>query len=96
MVTRTYRRAERRGLGSPGWISFHGDARFPCFILDISQDGAKIAVREAFTLPDRLRLYFSPTAQTFRLCVVRWRKEEAIAVQFTRPRPRDADGRFDF
>ena len=82
------RRPEARGLGSPGWIAGKEDARArsPCVILDISQCGAKLAVKEASTLPENLRLYFSPTAQTFRQCVVTWRKEDSVGVQFEKQR----------
>jgi hypothetical protein len=78
----TQQRAERRGFGAPGWIGGLGSRLSPCFILDISQAGARLAVNEASTLPENLRLYFSPTAQTYRRCIVRWRKDDSVGVQF--------------
>jgi hypothetical protein len=75
-------RTERRGFGAPGWIGGLGTTLSSCFILDVSQHGAMLAVNEASTLPDNLRLYFSPTARTYRRCVVRWRKDDSVGVQF--------------
>jgi hypothetical protein len=74
--------AERRGFGVPGWIGESETALSPCFVFDISQRGAKLAVKDPSTLPDNIRLYLSPTAQTFRRCVIRWRKDDSVGVQF--------------
>jgi hypothetical protein len=75
-------RTERRGFGIPGWIGGLGTTLFPCFILEVSQQGASLAVKEPSTLPQNLRLYFSPTAQTYRRCVIKWRKDDSVGVQF--------------
>jgi hypothetical protein len=73
---------ERRGFGVPGWVGEAETTLSPCFVFDISQRGATLAVKDPSTLPETLRLYLSPTAQTFRRCVVRWRKEDSVGVQF--------------
>jgi hypothetical protein len=74
--------AERRGFGVPGWIGESETTLSPCFVFGISQRGATLAVKDPSTLPENLRLYLSPTAQTFRRCLVRWRKEDSVGVQF--------------
>lgn len=74
--------AERRGFGVPGWIGGPETTLSSCFVFDISQRGATLAVKDPFTLPDNIRLYLSPTAQTFRRCVVQWRKDDSVGVQF--------------
>jgi hypothetical protein len=78
----THGNPERRGFEAPGWIGGYGGALSPCVILDVSQNGARLAVKEPFKLPQNLQLYLSPTAQSFRRCVVRWRKNDSVGVQF--------------
>jgi hypothetical protein len=73
---------ERSNCEVPGWIGGPGGALCPCVIRDISKVSATLAVNESSTLPENLRLYFSPTAQTYRRCVVRWRKDGSVGVQF--------------
>lgn len=73
---------ERHGFGVPGWIGEPETTLSPCFVFDISQRGATLAVKDPSTLPENLRLYLSPTAQTFRRCVIRWRKDDSVGVQF--------------
>jgi hypothetical protein len=75
-------KSEHRGFGAPGWIGGTGATLSPCFILDVSKDGASLAVKEPSTIPENLRLYLSPTAQTYRRCVVRWRKHDSVGIQF--------------
>jgi hypothetical protein len=75
-------RADRRTFRAPGWIGGNGNSLMPCFILDVSKAGAKLAVKEASTVPQNLRLYLSPTAQTYRRCVVRWRNHDSVGIQF--------------
>lgn len=78
-------RAERKVSFSPGWIATgSGDLTF-CTIIDISEGGAKLKTVEAASLPGRLRLYLSPAAQTFRDCVIRWRTDDRIGLQFAIP-----------
>jgi PilZ domain len=48
----------------------------------MSIGGAKLIVKDPQALPDCFKLFFSPTANTFRDCIVRWRKSDSIGVQF--------------
>ena len=82
-------RPECREIALRGWISFQDDARSPCIIRDISQDGATLAVNEPWTLPENFRLYFSLTARTFRQCVVRQRERDSVGVQFEKQDPKN-------
>ncbi len=72
-----------------GWIGFHGDERSPCIIIDMSQDGAKLAVNEPSALPENFRLYSSSTAQTFRLCAARNREQDSVGIQFQKQDPKN-------
>jgi PilZ domain-containing protein len=73
----------------PGWIGDQDDARSPCIIIDMSHDGATLAVSEPLALPKNFRLYFSATAQTFRQCVVRERGQDSVGVQFEKHDPKN-------
>jgi hypothetical protein len=59
----------------------------------MSVGGAKLIVRDPQALPDRFKLFFSPTAKTFRNCIVRWRKSDSIGVQFAKVMAGVAEGR---
>jgi hypothetical protein len=72
---------EGRPMVVRGWISGLGENLAPCFIEDISSDGAKLIISSGQP-PDEFRLYFSPRAHTFRNCLVLWRKKESVGVQF--------------
>jgi hypothetical protein len=50
----------------------------------MSIGGAKLIVKDPQALPDRFKLFFAPTANTFRDCIVRWRKSDGIGVQFAK------------
>jgi PilZ domain len=82
-------RTHRREIAMRGWIGFQDDSRLPCIIVDISQDGATLAVNEPSALPENFRLYFSRTAQTFRECVVRQRERDSVGVQFQKLDPKN-------
>ena len=73
---------EGRPMAIRGWITGLGEKLAPCFIEDISSDGAKLVIRDGQP-PDEFKLYFSPRANTFRNCLVLWRKKECVGVQFS-------------
>jgi hypothetical protein len=50
----------------------------------MSIGGAKLIVKDPQALPDRFKLFFAPTANTFRDCIVRWRRSDSIGVQFAK------------
>jgi hypothetical protein len=75
-------RAERKVSFSPGWIATGSGDLTSCTIIDISEGGAKLKTPKAASLPGRLRLYLSPAAHAFRDCVIRWRTDDRIGVQF--------------
>ena len=76
------RSEERKAVRIRGWIAGMGPALTLCFVEDISRGGAKIIVERGHP-PDEFDLYFSPNATNFRQCKVRWRKQEAVGVQFS-------------
>jgi hypothetical protein len=79
------RREERREVRIRGWITGIGQKLTECFIFDISRGGARILIGQGIP-PDEFDLYLSLTAQNFRKCRVRWRKKQAVGVEFVRYR----------
>jgi hypothetical protein len=77
------RREDRKLVRVRGWITGMGAARFQCMVEDMSRGGAKIIIERGHP-PDEFELYFSLTAQNFRKCRVRWRRKEAVGVEFVR------------
>jgi hypothetical protein len=77
------RTQERKKIIVQGWVSGSDDELVQIFLEDISEGGASITSPEAM-LPDTFKLYFSPRAQNFRICAVRWRKDDKVGVQFVR------------
>jgi hypothetical protein len=79
---RPTRKHARRDLKQRVWITT-GLALEPCWMVDVSKGGAKLMLdRVPIGLPDTICLYLSPTAETFRKCLVRWIKLDSIGVQF--------------
>lgn len=76
------RKHDRQSMSYPGWIATCGPALTPCTIEDASSGGAKLLVRDSASLPDQFKLFLSPTAKTARDCIVRWRKDGSVGIQF--------------
>jgi len=76
------REHEGRSMVVRGWITGLGERLAPCFIEDISSDGARLIIDQGQP-PDEFKLYFSPRAFTFRNCLVLWRKKQSVGVQFS-------------
>jgi len=76
---------ERKDVSVVVWIE-HGGAVHRCLMRDASQSGAKLAVPDPVSIPDRFRMFFSPAATNFRLCDVKWRRDGAVGVQFATAR----------
>lgn len=81
------RKHERKPLSYPGWISADGRPLRPCVIEDASEGGAMLVIDDVNTVPNHFRLLLSPTAQTHRECLVRWRRPGPghIGLQFAKP-----------
>ena len=77
------KRMPRKSLQQPGWITLDGGfAARPCIVHDLSSNGAKITLHDAFALPARLRLAFSRDARTGRSCEVVWGSCKLYGVKF--------------
>lgn len=53
-----------------------------CWILDISASGARLQVNSPATTPDEFYLLLSHNGQFRRQCLVVWRSDKTIGVQF--------------
>jgi PilZ domain-containing protein len=85
MVAINKKRAARKSLQQPGWISFEGGfAARPCVVHDMSATGAKITIEDPNSLPGKLRLALSRDARTGRSCEVVWRRGKSAGVKFVR------------
>ena len=85
MAATNKKRAVRKSVHQPGWISFEGGfAARPCVVHDLSSTGAKITIDDRNTLPAKLRLAFSRDAKKGRNCEVVWRRGRSVGVKFVR------------
>jgi hypothetical protein len=85
MAIGTTKRAARKSLRQPGWISFEGGfAARPCVVQDMSATGAKVTIDDPNTLPGKLRLALSRDARTGRNCEVVWRRGKSVGIKFVR------------
>jgi hypothetical protein len=53
-----------------------------CVMTDISRTGARLSTTAASTLPEHFVLLLSAMAQVRRRCLVVWRSERAVGVEF--------------
>ncbi len=74
-----------------------GAAVGECTIVDVSNDGAKLAIKPPLTAPDSFLLVLSKNGGVRRRCVVTWRADDSIGVRFVQPRQAERKGasRFD-
>ena len=79
----TDRKHERRPFSYPGWIELGpGVELVACHIEDVSDGGAKLAVLNVDSIPDRFQLRLSMTSKVGRLCVVKRRFPDGVGIQF--------------
>jgi PilZ domain len=76
------RRHKRKDVSYPAWLFADGKEPQRCMIEDASVGGAQLLVNNSKNVHDRFRLGFSPTAHEYRNCIVRWRRDGHIGVQF--------------
>ena len=85
MAFDTKKRAARKSLQQPGWITLEGGfAARACVVRDLSSSGAKLTIEDSNTLPAKLRLAFSRDARTGRPCEVVWRRGQTVGIKFVR------------
>lgn len=79
--TKHIEREVRRARHLSAWIEVQGRASTECRILDVSRNGAKIAVAIPSAVPDRFELAFFQGAQA-RRCEVVWRHGKVLGIKF--------------
>ncbi len=85
MASAPKKRALRKSLRQPGWITFDGGfAARRCEVLNMSATGARITIDDLNALPAKLRLAFSRDARTGRPCEVVWRRGKSVGIKFVR------------
>ncbi len=85
MAIAAKKRESRKSVSQPGWLMIEGGfAARQCVVLDLSPNGAKIALGSSEPLDAKLRLAFSRDARTGRNCEVVWRRGKTIGVKFVR------------
>lgn len=74
------RRVPRTRIYKGAKISMNGPLG-ACIVRDISSLGARIAIMNACSMPDRFSLTFD-VARTIRACRVAWRSSNQLGVEF--------------
>ena len=80
--TKHFEREVRRVRRVSAWIVLAGQANQECDVMDISKNGAKIAVQPLSNVPQRFELAFLQDGTKRRACNVIWRRGQMIGVQF--------------
>jgi len=64
-----------------------GDANAPrpCLLLEASSRGARLAIGDTTTLPDRFRLLLVRNGTSYRECRVAWRSASQVGVAYLKP-----------
>jgi PilZ domain len=85
MIPARKKREARKSVQQSAWITLDGGfATRPCFVLDLSRDGAKIKMDDRSAVQTKLRLAFARDARTGRNCEVVWRHGKTLGVKFVR------------
>ena len=83
----TKRDSERRRLHEPieaVIANVDGSFHVGCVTIDISESGARLAVREPVQVPDQFILLLSKDAHVQRQCEVVWRDGNMLGVRFNK------------
>jgi hypothetical protein len=77
------RKAKRRQVGTRAWVDFGPGARVQtCFVKDMSDTGARLALVTPGLAPREFVLQFAPDGSVGRRCQVRWQRGKELGVQF--------------
>jgi hypothetical protein len=76
-----FEREVRRARRFPAWIKVNGRALCECHVLDVSDNGAKVALDEPSLVPDKFELAFFQGGPN-RVCEVVWRRSRMFGVKF--------------
>ncbi len=77
------RKSTRRGLERPGWIIMgKGGEPRQCCVADVSQHGARLGVSKVNELPDYFVLRLSADGRVARRCMIVWRADTEVGVEF--------------
>jgi PilZ domain len=76
------RKHKRKEVCYPAWLFVDGTEPRPCIIEDASVGGAQLLINNSEIVPDRFKLGFSRSANSYRNCVVRWKRDGRIGVRF--------------
>ena len=80
---RDKRRARRRDVIYPVMIeSLTGDCNIPCLIQDISETGARLALRDLAEIPEEFLLRLAENRTPSRHCKLVWRDDLSVGVHF--------------
>jgi len=76
------RKSPRKPLRYTAWIAGRGFPRIACMVVDISDSGARLDVKNAEILPQRFSLILAGRGLAQRECKVVWRKPHQVGVHF--------------
>lgn len=85
------RRSLRENVRFPAWIDIGDGALHDCTVLDVSDEGARIAIATPSKLPGELFLVLSGNG-TRRRCRLAWRSDEEAGLQYLGPLDRSPRG----
>src|SRR5262249_53556904 len=78
------RKAKRRQIAQKAWVDFGPGSKVQaCFVKDMSDTGARLALIAPGMAPREFVLQFAPDGSVGRRCQVRWQRGKEIGVQFT-------------
>jgi hypothetical protein len=86
------RKSARKDLQHPAWVDVgDGSALRNCWVSDVSQTGARLAIENPNDIPDEFTLLLTGGGTVRRRCRVMRRADKEIGVQFLSvSSPRDA------
>jgi hypothetical protein len=64
-----------------------GESTSDCTLIDISDNGARIAFGGAQDLPDEFKVCMTPSGYPFRQCRLIWRSDTEMGVEFVSVQP---------
>jgi hypothetical protein len=76
------RRSARRAANQAAWIERVSTILERCVVINVSDSGARLTIRDVYDLPESFALHMTRTSNAGRLCRIVWRRDHDVGVEF--------------
>jgi methyl-accepting chemotaxis protein len=91
--TRIKRKQKRRAVYIQVQLNRPGQQNLRCTLVDVSETGARLAVKDVTEVPDRFTIVMTARGVPYRKCRLVWRGANEVGVSFESDRDEESTAR---